>query len=150
MLTSELTKFLVSTWARDEIPKHWGESMILPICKIRDRASCENHKITRFWAWYPKCSRALPSTSTLEILCLRIKPIFGLVRTVLTTYLVCQKFLNISTFRFLSWFECGIRLIILRNFAVPSLTCECIAGLDSVEAKHCFTGKELGEIYFLG
>jgi len=44
----EIHKLIISVLNEEELPEEWKESIILPICKKRDKTDCSNYRAYQF------------------------------------------------------------------------------------------------------
>jgi len=43
-ICSAIHKVIISIWNKEELPEEWKESIIVPICKKRDKTDCNNYR----------------------------------------------------------------------------------------------------------
>jgi hypothetical protein len=43
-ISSEIHKFIISIWNKEELPEKWKESIIVPIYKKGDKTECNNYR----------------------------------------------------------------------------------------------------------
>lgn len=98
MSTSVFKEILRSTWEREEIPKDWCKSMIVPLYERSDRKSIENHRGISFLSMHSNYSLTIFSADKLVLLksmCMIIKPVSDPVEVTLTTFALFKKSQNL-------------------------------------------------------